>query len=167
MSVIYIGFVIGHHKSNNTIINNAVSKQVVFNNHSKHILYIDLDKPIFLPRLYLINVETKRVEKKTFVFTSYKSGLIYSTKFSNTPKTNLTSTGAFIINEQYQGKYGYSTRIQGLENHNNNASNRAIVLHPWCGFPYTLGCYSTFESTLKKIIPLIENGGFMFVESSN
>jgi len=156
-----------HHKSNNTIINNAITKQSIFNNHSKYILYIDLDKPIFLPRLYLINTKTKKIEKSTFVFTAYKSGIIYSTKFSNVPSSNLTSTGAFIINQQYQGKFGYSARIEGLEKQNNNAFKRTIVIHPCNLSPYTLGCYSTFESTLKEILPLIKNGGFMFVNKIN
>ena len=162
LGIVLINF--AHFKSSDTIINNAISKQSTFNNNSDYILYIDLDKPIILPRLYLINTKSKKIEKVSYVFTSIKSGLFYSRKFSNTQNTNLTSTGAFLVKEQYNGNYGYSARIQGLESHNNNVYNRAIVLHPWKGFPYTLGCYSTFESTLKDIIPLIQDGGFMFVE---
>ena len=164
--MIYTGFIIIHYKSNDTIINNAITKQESFNNHSGHILYIDLNKPIFLPRLYLINVKTKKIKKTTFVFTSFKSGRFYATKFSNKPNTHLTSIGAFIVNQQYNGKFGYSARIGGLEKQNNNAMRRAIVIHPCGSYLYTLGCYSTFESTLKEIIPLIKNGGFMFVDHS-
>jgi hypothetical protein len=162
--IIYLGVVVVHYKSTDTIVNNAVNKQSTFNNNSEYILFIDLDKPIFLPRLYLINSKTKKIEKSDFIFTSFKSGIIYSNKFSNTPNTNLTSIGSFIVGEQYNGDFGYSVRIKGLEPHNNNVYKRTIVLHPWNGFPYTLGCYSTFETTLKHIIPLIQNGGFMIVE---
>lgn len=156
-------FTVYHFKNNTDIIIEAISKQKEFNNKSNYILYIDLDKPIFLPRLYVIDKKSNKIIKRNFVFTSYKSGLIYTTKFSNTAHSNITSKGAFKILNDYSGRFGYSVRIQGLESHNNNVLNRAIVLHPWMGFPYTQGCYSTTKKTLNEIIPLLKNGSFMYV----
>ncbi len=156
-------FAIYHYKSDKTIIRSALQKQKEFHNSSDYILYIDLEKPVFLPRLYFIDKRQNKIIKQSFVFTSYKSGLIYTTKFSNTPHSNLSSYGAFEILNDYYGAYGYSARIRGLEKHNSNVQIRAIVLHPWKFKPYTLGCYSTFEKKLKEILPLLKNGGFMYV----
>lgn len=161
--IVYISFSIIHYKSDSIILNAAISKQKEFNNKSNYILYIDLDKPIFLPRLYVIDKRINKIIKRNFVFTSYKSGLIYATKFSNTPHSNITSKGSFKILNDYNGRFGYSARIQGLEHNNNNVTNRAIVLHPWMGFPYTQGCYSTTKKTLNYIIPLLKDGSFMYV----
>jgi hypothetical protein len=166
LMAIVLLFAIYHYKSDKTIIRCALQKQKEFHNSSGYILYIDLEKPVFLPRLYFIDKKQNKIIKQSFVFTSYKSGLIYTTKFSNTPHSNLSSYGAFEVLNDYYGAYGYSARLKGLEKHNNNVLIRAVVLHPWKFKPYTLGCYSTFEKNLKEILPLLKNGGFMYVNIS-
>ena len=49
--------------------------------------------------------------------------------FSNRPGSEATSDGAYTTQETYQGKYGLSMKVRGLDWTNNNAESRAIVIH--------------------------------------
>ena len=49
--------------------------------------------------------------------------------FSNEPGSFATSRGAYITYDWYNGKYGTSIRLGGLEHDNSNALDRAIVMH--------------------------------------
>ena len=49
--------------------------------------------------------------------------------FSNLPDSWATSRGAYISWEWYEGRYGTSVRLGGLDADNSNAFSRAIVLH--------------------------------------
>ncbi len=59
--------------------------------------------------------------------------------FSNTPGSEATSNGAYATGDYYQGKYGLSMRVRGLDWTNNNAEARAIVIHnAWYAEPEML-----------------------------
>lgn len=49
--------------------------------------------------------------------------------FSNRPGSEATSNGAYTTAETYQGKYGLSMKVRGLDWTNSNAESRAIVIH--------------------------------------
>lgn len=49
--------------------------------------------------------------------------------FSNQPGSEATSNGAYATADYYQGKYGLSMKVRGLDNSNCNAEQRAIVIH--------------------------------------
>lgn len=50
-------------------------------------------------------------------------------EFSNDFGSNATSNGAYRTADFYHGKYGLSMRLHGLDWSNNNAMERAIVVH--------------------------------------
>ncbi|MDB5725013.1 MAG: twin-arginine translocation pathway signal [Novosphingobium sp.] len=50
--------------------------------------------------------------------------------FSNEMGSNATSRGAYLTCEWYNGKYGTSIRLEGLDRDNSQALSRAIVMHP-------------------------------------
>ncbi len=50
-------------------------------------------------------------------------------QFSNRPGSEATSNGAYSTGDTYQGKYGLSMKVDGLDWSNNNANSRAIVIH--------------------------------------
>lgn len=50
-------------------------------------------------------------------------------QFSNDFGSNATSNGAYSTADLYHGKYGLSMRLHGLDWSNNNALDRAIVIH--------------------------------------
>ncbi len=49
--------------------------------------------------------------------------------FSNEIGSNASSEGAYVVGEQYDGKYGRAIRLSGLDPRNSNAEARAIVVH--------------------------------------
>jgi hypothetical protein len=49
--------------------------------------------------------------------------------FSNSVGSEATSNGAYVTGNTYFGKYGHSMRLYGLDHTNNNALDRAIVVH--------------------------------------
>lgn len=49
--------------------------------------------------------------------------------FSNELGSEATSQGAYLTGDAYQGKYGYSLRLNGLDSSNSNALARQIVVH--------------------------------------
>lgn len=50
-------------------------------------------------------------------------------RFSNRPGSEATSNGTYVTAETYDGKYGLSMKVRGLDWTNNNAESRAIVIH--------------------------------------
>jgi hypothetical protein len=62
--------------------------------------------------------------------------------FSNTFGSEATSNGAYLTGDTYFGKYGHSMRLYGLDHTNNNALERAIVVHSaWYAEPAQVAQY--------------------------
>ncbi len=60
--------------------------------------------------------------------------------FSGTPGSLATSRGAYLTMEWYNGKYGSSMRLEGLDPDNHTAFDRAIVVHEaWYAAPDMIG----------------------------
>jgi hypothetical protein len=57
--------------------------------------------------------------------------------FSNTPNSNCTSLGKYKIGNSYNGNFGLSYKLMGLDKTNSRALDRAVVLHSYCGVPNT------------------------------
>ncbi|MBA3667961.1 MAG: murein L,D-transpeptidase catalytic domain family protein [Sphingomonas sp.] len=53
----------------------------------------------------------------------------YVERFSNGFGSYASSSGAYTTAETYEGKYGLSMKVRGLDWSNNNAEARAIVIH--------------------------------------
>ena len=50
-------------------------------------------------------------------------------RFSNEPRSNATSAGAYRTGDFYVGAHGHSIRLDGLDPTNSNAASRAVVVH--------------------------------------
>lgn len=100
---------------------------------SRDILAIaDFSQPSGLPRFHLFNLIDG---SNTTLLVSHGIGSDRShsgrlQQFSNIPGSEATSAGAYLIGETYYGKYGQSRRLIGLDPENDQAENRAIVIHP-------------------------------------
>lgn len=92
----------------------------------------DFGLPSYLPRLHFANLEAGTVRSYLVAHgrgsDPQHEGLLRY--FSNTPGSKATSRGAYLSYEWYQGKYGTSLRLGGLDHDNSNALYRAIVMHP-------------------------------------
>lgn len=82
-------------------------------------------------RFYILDVMSGRVTQHLVAHGrgSDPSHVGWLQSFSNTVGSEATSRGAYITDQHYTGKYGWSMRLRGLEHSNNNAEARAIVVH--------------------------------------
>lgn len=84
------------------------------------------------PRFHFANLENGTV-RSFFVAHGRGSDPEHSgwlQSFSNVMGSNATSRGAYLTCEWYNGKYGTSIRLEGLDRDNSQALQRAIVMHP-------------------------------------
>jgi hypothetical protein len=95
----------------------------------KYITIVDYTKASSCRRLYMIDLESGRVQKH-FVSHGKNSGMLYATKFSNSFDSYQSSRGFFKTGGKYHGKAGLSLRLHGLQKGiNDNALCRGIVMH--------------------------------------
>ncbi|MEO6224469.1 MAG: murein L,D-transpeptidase catalytic domain family protein [Sphingomicrobium sp.] len=92
---------------------------------------VDFSKPSSEPRFHLVNLASGQVESHRVAHGrgSDPAHSGYVERFSNDFGSYATSNGAYTTGDYYQGKYGLSMKVQGLDWSNNNAEPRAIVIH--------------------------------------
>jgi hypothetical protein len=144
-------------------------------NNTKLITIVDFSQPSSQKRLYVVDLETKRVLFQSLVAHGRNTGGLWATSFSNSNSSHKSSPGFYVTAETYNGGNGYSLRLDGLEkNINDNARNRAIVMH---GAPYanpatigslgflgrSQGCPALPLSLYKPVINTIKNGTCLFI----
>ena len=94
-------------------------------------------------------------------------------RFSNLNGSNASSEGAFLASDYYIGKHGRSQRLIGLDPTNNNALDRAIVIHgAWYSNASMLrthgklgrsqGCFAVGESELAQVFGHLGNGRMLY-----
>lgn len=99
----------------------------------------------------------------------------YLEKFSNRSGSNCTSAGTYTAAELYHGKYGLSMRLDGHDARNNQARNRAIVIHnAWYAEPEMLaqhgklgrseGCFAFSAADQKKVMDRLKGGRMIFAD---
>lgn len=92
----------------------------------------DFGRPSTLPRLHFVNLEGGTM--RSFLVAHGRGSDPqhdgWLKNFSNVPGSNATSRGGYLTCEWYNGKYGTSIRLEGLDQDNSNALGRAIVVHP-------------------------------------
>src|ERR1051325_7089426 len=85
-------------------------------------------------------------------------------KYSNEPGCGCTSLGKYKIGNSYNGKFGLAFKLLGLEQTNNNAFKRAVVLHAHECVPETevrneicqsKGCPTVAPGFLLQLRPII------------
>lgn len=92
---------------------------------------IDFSKPSSQKRLWVIDLQHKKIDFTEYVTHGQNSGVTQSTKFSNRSGSHESSIGVFLTQQQpYYGHVGIALRIRGLDKgFNDNALRRAVVLH--------------------------------------
>jgi L,D-transpeptidase catalytic domain len=83
------------------------------------------------PRFYLLNVAdgTSTSHLVAHGRGSDPSHTGWLERFSNQPRSQATSAGAYRTDAIYVGEHGRSMRLDGLDPTNDNAASRAIVVH--------------------------------------
>jgi hypothetical protein len=142
---------------------------------------VDLSQSSNSKRLYVIDLEKKKVLFNTYVAHGRNSGQEYASSFSNSLNSFKSSLGFYITENTYTGAHGLSMRLRGVEQGINDiALERGIVMH---GAPYvsesfirqygrlgrSQGCPAVAEELCEPIIHSIMGGScfFMFYPDSN
>ena len=83
------------------------------------------------PRFYIVDLRSGFVTEHHVAHGkgSDPANFGYLQYFSNEMGSEATSQGAYVTGNAYQGKYGYSLRLDGLDPSNSNALARQIVVH--------------------------------------
>jgi len=143
--------------------------------NKKIITVIDFSLPSSVERLWVIDLNQKKILFNTLVAHGRNSGHINATSFSNTISSLQSSLGFYITNSTYIGKHGLSLLLEGVEKGiNDNALARAIVMH---GAAYvshafiktngylgrSFGCPAVPEEVKEKLITDIAGGSCLFI----
>lgn len=91
---------------------------------------IDYSMPSSDKRLWVFDLNHRKLLFNTYVSHGIKSGVLSSNFFSNKYNSKASSMGVYKTDKSYNGRHGLSLRLQGLDKgFNDNASNRAVVMH--------------------------------------
>jgi hypothetical protein len=168
----------------NGLINYQAFSQAIdgFNktkNKEKNILTIvDFSLPSTEKRMFVLDLDKKTILLQSYVAHGKNTGDLYAKSFSNKSNSNKSSVGLFLTEGSYNGRNGYSLRLNGLEKGvNDNAKKRNIVVH---GADYanpkfietsgrlgrSLGCFAVPESVNAEIINTIKGKSILYVYSN-
>lgn len=95
--------------------------------------------------------------------------------FSNQFGSYASSNGTYITGDTYQGKYGTSMKVQGLDWTNNNAESRAIVIHnAWYAEPEMIaqhgklgrseGCFAFSRASQWSVMNRLNDGRMIYAD---
>lgn len=135
---------------------------------------IDYSLPSTEPRLWVLDLERRKVLYRELVAHGRGTGDNYARHFSNVPDSLQTSLGLFLTGGTYQGGNGYSLKLRGLDpGLNDRAEERYIVMHgAWYVSPAqarsqgrlgrSWGCPAVSEAVAQPLIDTIKGGSFVF-----
>lgn len=142
--------------------------------NTEYLTVIDMSRSANDHRFFVINLSEKKVEHKSVVAHGRNSGGEFARHFSNKEGSFKTSLGFYRTAETYHGKHGLSLRLDGLENSNSNARDRAIVIHAadyvsqnfiekFGRLGRSLGCPSLPKEGYDQIVERIKEGTLLFI----
>ena len=96
-------------------------------------------------------------------------------RFSNKFGSYATSSGTYTTADYYQGKYGLSLRVRGLDWSNDNAEARAIVIHnAWYAEPEMIqehgmlgrseGCFAMPKASQYEVMKRLAGGRMIYAD---
>jgi L,D-transpeptidase catalytic domain len=125
----------------------------------------DFSLPSRAPRFHLVKLADGSVQSHLVAHGrgSDPSHTGWLERFSNEPRSNSTSAGAYRTGSPYLGAHGRSMRLEGLDPTNSNALSRAIVVHAaWYVDEQVIGrsgmlgrsqgCFAVSGSSLPEIM---------------
>lgn len=129
-------------------------------------------------RFHFVNLEREEVHSH---FVSHGSGSDpehdgWLNNYSNVEGSNASSRGAYVTWEWYQGRYGTSVRLGGLDPTNEAALRRYIVMHRadyaepshidrWGRLGRSNGCFAMGEEEFRIALLTLSGGRLLFADS--
>jgi len=145
--------------------------------HTDVVGVADFARPSSLPRLHFANLENGTV--RSFLVAHGKGSDPehdgWLKNFSNMPGSEATSRGAYLTCEWYNGKYGTSIRLLGLDGDNSLALDRAIVMHPanyvdpamiplWGKIGRSQGCFAMAPEEFNEALWHLSGGRLLYAD---
>ncbi|WP_423149003.1 murein L,D-transpeptidase catalytic domain family protein [Rubrolithibacter danxiaensis] len=91
---------------------------------------VDFNRSSRTKRLWIIDLENKKLLFNTLVAHGQGSGEDMATDFSNVAESHQSSLGFYVTTDIYYGKHGRSLKLDGMDtNFNTNALDRSVVVH--------------------------------------
>ena len=144
--------------------------------HKRTVLSIcDFSQSCCSKRMYVIDVQHRKLLYRTYVAHGQNSGEEYATSFSNEENSFKSSLGFYLTDKIYYGRNGLSLRLNGIDSgYNDLAFKRKIVLHgsTYVGDKYiqdfgttgtSLGCPALPSAVSSRIIKTVKNGSCLFI----
>ncbi|KAA3438063.1 murein L,D-transpeptidase catalytic domain family protein [Rufibacter hautae] len=142
---------------------------------------VDFNKPSTAKRLWVVDLNKKKVLYHSLVAHGMGSGNDKAVKFSNTVNSHMSSLGFYVTENTYIGKHGLSLKLNGLDQgFNTKAKERAVVIH---GADYVSeafvrqhgrlgrshGCPALPKEITPEVIQVIKGGTLLYIDgpSSN
>ncbi|MAN72767.1 MAG: hypothetical protein CME85_01020 [Henriciella sp.] len=139
--------------------------------NDRYMIVIDYRRHSSEPRFFLVDMETMTADG---YLVSHGQGSDpdhdgIADTFSNISGSKMSSLGTFVTAETYYGKHGLSLRLDGLDDANSLARDRAIVIH---GADYVFpggtkigrswGCPALEQAVAADLIPRIAEGTLIY-----
>jgi hypothetical protein len=139
---------------------------------------VDFTKSSNEKRLWVVDLDTKKMLFNTFVSHGRNSGEEFAEHFSNKEESYMSSIGFYVTEDTYYGKHGLSLKLEGKDREfNSNAKDRLIVMH---GAEYatedfieqagrlgrSLGCPAIPMEEHKEIIGAVKGGTALYIHAA-
>jgi hypothetical protein len=137
----------------------------------------DFSQPSSEPRFHLVDLASGQVESHRVAHGrgSDPAHSGYLERFSNDFGSYATSNGTYTTGDYYDGKYGLSMKVRGLDWSNNNAESRAIVIHnAWYAEDDMIplhgmlgrseGCFAMSRASQDRVMRRLAGGRMIFAE---
>lgn len=138
---------------------------------------VDFSKPSAEPRFHLVDLRSGEVESHRVCHGrgSDPAHSGYLERFSNDFGSYASSNGAYTTTDYYDGKYGLSMKVRGLDWTNNNAEPRAIVIHnAWYAEPDMIplhgqlgrseGCFAMSKASQDRVMRKLAGGRMIYAD---
>jgi len=137
----------------------------------------DFSQPSSQARFHLVDLQNGTVESHLVAHGrgSDPDHSGYLERFSNDFGSYATSNGTYVTDDYYQGKYGLSLKVRGLDWSNNNAEPRAIVIHnAWYAEPEMIdihgmlgrseGCFAMPKKSQYEVMRRLAGGRMIYAD---
>lgn len=146
---------------------------------NKLLTIVDFDMSSTKKRMWILDMDTRKVLFNTFVSHGKNTGVKFAENFSNTVNSHQSSLGFYVTGKTYYGKNGLSLYMDGMEKgFNSNARKRYIVIH---GADYatkdfinrygrlgrSYGCPAVPTAIAKKLINKIKGESVVYLHKND
>lgn len=140
--------------------------------NKNYVTVIDFTQSSNNKRMYVVDMKTGLVTRYLVAHGkgSDPNHTGMAKKFSNVEGSNMSSIGMYVTGSEYSGKHGRSMRLVGLEKTNDQAMDRAIVVHgAWYVDPqYTplgrsQGCPAVEEKYIDTVVSQLKGGSVYYI----